>query len=105
VAAIWTIVLGSLAVIAGWAQATYLRRVNPRRRVSLIRWRLTPRGGPGWAIGVGAVASMSALLILLRFASNDLAFATAVVVGWIVVSLLVQAVVLRRHNDQFRQRL
>jgi ABC-type uncharacterized transport system permease subunit len=48
---------------------------------------------------------MSSLLLVLRLASDDLAFATALVVGWTIVLLLVQAVVLRRHNGQFRQRL
>ena len=99
VAGVWIVVLGVMAVLAGWAQATYLRRATPTRRVPLLRWRITPRGGPAWAFWLGAVASMASLLALLRIASGNLTLATALVVGWTGVAMLVQAVVLRRHNE------
>jgi hypothetical protein len=47
---------------------------------------------------------MTSLLALLRIASDNLTLATALVVGWTVIAVLVQAVVLRRHNEQVRQR-
>jgi len=76
---------------------------NPTRRVPVLRWRITPWGGPASAFWVSAVASMASLLALLRIASDNLAFAAALVVGWVATAMLVQAVVLQRHNKQVSQ--
>lgn len=46
---------------------------------------------------------MASLLALLRIASDNLAFAAALVVGWVATAMLVQAVVLQRHNKQVSQ--
>jgi predicted lysophospholipase L1 biosynthesis ABC-type transport system permease subunit len=101
---LWIVALALAAVFAGWAQATYLRRATPTRRVPMFRWGITPRGGPVWVIWLGALASMASLLALLRLARNDLTLATALMVGCTAIALLVKAVVLRRHNEQVGQR-
>lgn len=104
VAGVWTVALALMAAMTGWSQGTYLRRTNPTRRVPVLRWHIPPRGGPSWVWWVGAAASMASLFVLLRISSDTLALAVALVVGWTAIAMFVQAVVLRRHNEQVRQR-
>jgi hypothetical protein len=103
-AGVWVAVLALSAVLMGWATAAYLRRANPTEHIPLVSFRLLPRGGPGWARWLGALGSGGIVLAALVAASDDLALGVALVVGGTVLSLLVQAGLLQRHNQQLRYR-
>ena len=103
-AGVWVAVLALMAVLMGWATATYLRHMKPTEHIPLVSWRLLPRGGPGWARWLGAVGSGGIVLAALILASDDLALALALVVGGTVLALLVQSALLQHHNQQLRQR-
>ena len=104
-AAVWALVLVLAAGFTGWALAAYLRRGNPTERVPPFRWRITPATrGPGWALGLVAGGAFVCFIAVQRIASGRLALSMALTVAWIVLTLLVQAAVLRGHNQRLGQR-
>lgn len=105
-AEVWIIALALMAALSGWAQGTYLRRANPTRRISVLRWRIKPGDGDGprWAFVVSAVVAVVSVPAMVHIASDNVMLGAALVVGWLAIALLVQAVVLGRHNEQLRQR-
>jgi hypothetical protein len=96
--AVWTPVLIVGAVLSGWALAVYLRRTRPTERIPPFRWRITPDGTPGWALGLGAGSACICLLAALKLAGGRLALFAALTVGWMLFASLVQAALLQSHN-------
>jgi hypothetical protein len=101
---VWIVVLALSAVLMGWATAAYLHGAKPTEQLSLVTFRLLPRGGPGSARWLGALGSGGIVLASLLAASDDLALGIALVLGGTALAVLVQAGLLRRHNDRLRQR-
>jgi hypothetical protein len=103
VAGVWTVwapILVVAAVLAGWAFAVYLRRTTPTERIPLIRWRIRSGGTPGWALGLAAGSSSICILAALKLASGRLPLFALLIIGSMLVSLLVQAALLSRHNQR-----
>jgi hypothetical protein len=98
--AVWAPILVLTAVLSGWALAVYLRRSSPAERVPLFRSRIAPGGTPGWALGAGALSAAISFLAAEMLASGRLAIFAALTFGWMLVSLLVRAALLRRHNQR-----
>lgn len=103
--AVWAPILVLAAALTGWALAVHLRRTSPTDRIPPFRWRITPGGTPGWALGLGAGSASICLLVALMLAQGQLPVMAALTVGWMLLALLVQAALVRRHNrgvDQLR---
>jgi hypothetical protein len=98
--AVWAPILVVAAVLAGWALAVYLRRTSPAERIPLFRWRIRSGGTPSWALWLGAGSSSICFLAALKLASDQLPLFAALTIGWMLLALLVQAALLRRHNQR-----
>jgi hypothetical protein len=101
--AVWAPILVVAAVLSGWALAIYLRRTSPAEHIPVFRWRITPGGTPGWALGTGALSWSICLLAAGMLAAGHLALFAALFIGSMLLALLVQAALLRRHNQQLEE--
>ena len=97
--AVWAPLLIVAAALTGWALAVYLRRTSSTERIPPFRWRITPGGTPGWALGLGAGSASTCFLAALKLAGGRMGLFTALTAGWMLLALLVQAALLRRHNQ------
>lgn len=102
--AVWTPVLIGAAVLTGWALSVYLRRTSPTERIPAFRWRITPGGTPGWALGLGAGSASVCLLAALKLAGGRLPLFAALSIGWMLLESLVQAALLQSHNRSLDRR-
>ncbi|WP_409330593.1 hypothetical protein [Trujillonella humicola] len=100
--AVWVAALVVSAALMGWGTATELRMAKPAERIPLSTWR--PQGRPTGIRWLAALGSGGIVIASLMVASEDWAVAFALVTGGVLLALIVQTVLLRRHNQQIAHR-